>query len=174
MEGSEINVEHANMHFEIKREVVFSFLKSIEVDKSPWPYGIYPRLLRGARKEIAGALTMIFVSLVATGQVLEDWRAANIVPLFKKGNRDNLGNYRPLSLTLVVGKLLERIQRDRIYKHLEKHGLIRDSQHGFVRGRSCLTKLIEFFKEVMKAIDEDRAVDVIYMDFSKAFDKVPH
>ena len=103
----------------------------------------------------------------------EDWRIANVVPLFKKGSRDHPGNYRPVSLTSVVGKVLERIIRDRIYKHLERNKLIRDSQHGFVKGSSCLTNLTEFF-EVTKEVDKGKAVDVVYMDFSKAFDKVPH
>ena len=71
----------------------------------------------------------------------------------------------------MVGKLLERILRDRIYSHLEISGRISERQHGFVKGRSCLTKLIEVFEEVTKMIDEGRAVDVVYMDFSKAFDK---
>ena len=75
----------------------------------------------------------------------EDWRVANVVLLFKKGCREKPGNYRPVSLTSVVGKLLEGILRDRIYRHLETKGLIRDSQHGFVSGKSCLTNLIEFF-----------------------------
>ena len=69
---------------------------------------------------------------------------------------------------------MEKVLRDRIYDHLERCSLIRDSQHGFVKGKSCLTNLIEFFEEVTKCVDEGRAVDVIYKDFSKAFDKVPH
>ena len=69
-------------------------LKSIKVDKSPGPNGIYPRLLREARVEIAGVLTEIFAFSLATGEVSEDWTIANVVPLFKKGSRDNPGNYR--------------------------------------------------------------------------------
>ena len=79
-----------------------------------------------------------------TGEVPEDWRIANVVPL--KGSKDNPGNYRPVSLTSVVGKLLEKILRDRICTHLELNSLISDRQHGFVRGRSCLTNLVEFFR----------------------------
>ena len=79
-----------------------------------------------------------------------------------------------MSLTSAVGKLLEGILSDRIYRHLERQGLIRDSQHGFVSGKSCLTNLIEFFEGVTKKVDEGSAVDVVYMDFSQAFDKVPH
>eukprot|EP00061_Rhincodon_typus_P012655 g38532.t1 len=121
MEESEICVEHANMlrHFEIKKEVVLDLLKSIKMDNSPGPDGIYPRLWREARGEIAGALNKISASLPATGEVPEDWREANVVRLFKKGNRDNGGKCRP---------------------------------------------------EVTKVIDEGRALDVIYMDLSKAFE----
>ena len=75
---------------------------------------------------------------------------------------------RTCKLTSVVGKLLEGILRDRIYRHLETQGLIKDSQHGFVSGKSCLTNLIEFFEGVTKKVDEGSAVDVVYMDFSKA------
>ena len=99
---------------------------------------------------------------------------ANVVPLFKKGNSEKPGNYRAVSLTLMVCKLLERFLKDRIYEYLEKYSLLTDSQHGFVKGRSCLASLIEFFEEVIKEIDEGRTVDVFYMDFSKAFDKLPH
>eukprot|EP00061_Rhincodon_typus_P012594 g38433.t1 len=176
MDDSEICVEHANMlgHFEIKKEVLLDLLKSIKVNKSPGPNIIYAKLLRGVREEIAGSLTKIFVSSLATGEVPEDWGVANVVPLFKKGNKDDSGNYRPVTLTSVVGKLLERILRDGIYRHLEKHDLIRDSQQGFVQGRSCLTNLIEFLEEVTKVIYEHGAVDVVYTDFIKASNEVPH
>eukprot|EP00061_Rhincodon_typus_P002023 g16401.t1 len=82
-------------HFEIKKEVVLGLLKSIKVDKSPEPNDIHPRLLREAREEIAGDLTKTFVFSLATREVPEDWQVANVVRLFRKGNRDNLGNYRP-------------------------------------------------------------------------------
>eukprot|EP00061_Rhincodon_typus_P005119 g24232.t1 len=82
-------------YFEIKKVVVLDPLKSIKVNKSLEPNGIYPTLLSEAKEEVAGALTKIFVSSPATGEVPEDWQVANVVPLFKKGNRDNPGNYRP-------------------------------------------------------------------------------
>eukprot|EP00061_Rhincodon_typus_P004277 g22194.t1 len=97
MEDGGICVEHANTleHFEVKKEVVLGLLKTIKVDKSLGPDGIYPRLLKEVREEIVGALTKILVSTLATEEVPEDWQIANAVPLMKKGNRDNLGNYRP-------------------------------------------------------------------------------
>eukprot|EP00061_Rhincodon_typus_P010069 g34075.t1 len=147
----------------IEKEELLCILESIKVDKSPGPDETYPRILREAREQIAGS---------PLGEVPEVWRMANVVPLFKKGSRDNPGNNRPVSLTSVVGKLLEKVRSDEICKHLEANGLISDRQHGFV-WRSCLTNLIEFF-EVMKMIDEGKAVDIVYTDFSKASDKVRH
>eukprot|EP00061_Rhincodon_typus_P002622 g18031.t1 len=107
-------------------------------------------------------------------EVPEDWRIADFVPLLKKGSTDNPGNYRSVSLTSMVGKLLEKILRDKIYVHLEANGLISDRQHGFVLGRSYLHNLIELYEEVMRVIDEGKAINAVYMDFSKVFDKVPH
>ena len=147
-------------HVEIKREEILEVWKNIKVDKSPGPDRVYPRILREAREEIAEALAKISVSSLATGKVPEDWRVANIVPLFKKDRRDSPGNYRTVSLTSVVGKLLEKILKDKVYSHLEEKRLISDRQHGFVKGRSCLTNLIEVFEEVTK-IDQDRTVDVV-------------
>eukprot|EP00061_Rhincodon_typus_P003489 g20216.t1 len=102
------------------------------MDESLGRDGTYPGILREARELIAGALTDIFVSCLATGEVPEDWRIANDVPLFKNGYRNNPGNYRPESFT-VVGKLLEKILRDKTYKHSEANGLISNKQHGFVQ-----------------------------------------
>ncbi|XP_069792574.1 uncharacterized protein, partial [Narcine bancroftii] len=121
-----------------------------------------------------GPLTEIFRMSLAMGLVSKDWRVAHVVPLFKKGSKCKPGNYRPVSLTSVVGKLMESVLRDGIYKYLEVQGLLGSNQHDFVRGRSCLTNLIEFFEGVTKKVDEGKAVDVVYLDFSKAFDKVPH
>ena len=74
----------------------------------------------------------------------------------------------------VLGKLLEKSLKERINIHLESHGLIRDNQHSFVRGQSCLSNLIEFFQKLIDSVDEESAVGVVYVDFNEAFDKVPH
>ena len=83
-------------------------------------------------------------------------------------------NYRPVSLTSHVCKVLESILRDRIVEHLNKYNLINNSQHGFTRKRSCLTNLLEFLEYVSDYVDQGFPIDVIYLDFQKAFDKVPH
>ena len=80
----------------------------------------------------------------------------------------------PISLTSQTCKVLESILRDNIVNHLNTHTLLLKSQHGFTKRKSCLTNLLSFLEDVTKAIDEGKPLDVIYLDFSKAFDKVPH
>ena len=94
--------------------------------------------------------------------------------LFKKGSRNKSVNYRPVSLTSVICKLLETIIRDHMTDFLIKHKLINPSQHGFLKAKSCLTNLLCFLEEITKWVDGGSPVDVIYLDFQKAFDKVPH
>ncbi len=103
----------------------------------------------------------------------KDWRQANVTPIFKKGSKADPGNYRPVSLTSVCCKLLESIIKDRLVEHLDKNKLILPSQHGFVKGRSCTTNLLEFFEIATATVDLGEAFDLVFLDFAKAFDKVP-
>ena len=107
------------------------------------------------------------------GIVPSEWKEANITPLFKKGSRNKPENYRPVSLTSVVSKLLETLIRDHMVEFLVKHKLINTSQHGFLKARSCLTNLLCFLEKITKWVDDGSPVDVVYLDFQKAFDKVP-
>ena len=75
------------------------------------------------------------------GEVPEDWRIANVTPVFKKGKKEDLGNYRPVSLTSIPGKVMEHLVLDAMYRQLQEKKVIRSSQHGFTRGWSCSTKL---------------------------------
>ena len=81
-------------------------------------------------------------------------------------------NYRPISLTSVLCKLLESIIRDTLTAHIDRFKLLKQSQHGFLKGKSCTTNLLEFTEKVMNCLDESTPVDIIYLDFAKAFDKV--
>ena len=94
--------------------------------------------------------------------------------IFKKGKKTDPGNYRPISLTSVLSRLMESIVRDAIVQHLMNNNLITDDQHGFVPGRDCITQLLVCMEEWTKRLEYNRAFDVIYTDFSKAFDSVPH
>ena len=108
------------------------------------------------------------------GVVPADWKDAGVTPLFKKGKKSEPKNYRPISLTSLVCKILESLIKDSIVCHLSKFSLIKDSQHGFTKNRSCLTNLLEFLEEVTSTLDTGKPVDIIYLDFAKAFDKVPY
>ena len=97
-----------------------------------------------------------------------------MVAIFKKGARWDPGNYRPVSLTSQIGKVMEGIIKEKLVDYLEGNGLFGKSQHGFRKNRSCLTNLLEFMEVVSNRQDEKEWVDVIYLDFKKAFDSVPH
>ena len=149
-------------------------LERLRTDKSPGVDELHPMLLRELRDEIAEPLAEIFQASLDTGKVPDDWRSANITSLFKKGRRCDSQNYRPISLTSIVCKILESLIKDEVVRHLDRFKLIKDTQHGFTKGRSCLTNLLDFFEEVTSILDSGQPVDVIYLDFAKAFDKVPH
>ena len=146
----------------------------MNANKSPGPDKFYPRILKQVKDKITKHLTRIFNMSLDEGKVPEDWKLADVTPIFKKGDRKSPGNYRPISLTSVVCKLLETIIRDKIVEYLEKYNLIRDTQHGFRRRRSCLTNLLEFYNKLFHLHDKAKSLDIIYLDFQKAFDKVPH
>jgi len=117
---------------------------------------------------------LIFRKSLDGGLVPGDWRHANVTPIYKKGNRGLAENYRPVSLTSQICKAVETIIWNKIVDHLEGKALLRESQHGFRIGRSCLTNFLSFLYKVTGYVDVGDSVDVVFLDFAKAFDKVPH
>ena len=103
-----------------------------------------------------------------------DWSLAFITAIFKKGNKNDPGNYRPVSLTSIICKLMETMVRDDVMKHMKPNKLFGQRQFGFLSGQSTVLQLIKVIDNWMCTLDEGDAVDVIYCDFIKAFDKVPH
>ena len=161
-------------NFNFSEEAVFKVLDVINVNKTPGPDGISPRVLKEAKNQICKPLSIIFNKSFNSGKVPDDWKLANVTPIQKKGDKSQPCNYRPISLTSVVCKVMETIIRDKIVKFLEVNELIKNSQHGFRNKRSCLTNLLDFYNDVFNIYDESKAVDIIYLDFQKAFDTVPH
>jgi len=115
-------------------------------------------------------LFIIFRKSLDEDSVPDDWKSANISPIFKKGNRNIADNYRPVSFTSLICKMFESIIRDAIVRHLEDNSLLRDSQHGFRKGRLCLTNLLTFMDKVTGYLDSGVPVDTVFLDFAKAFD----
>ena len=143
------------------------------------PDGLSARVLKECSSEIAPILALIYNETLAQGTVPDDWRQANVAPIFKKGEKYDAANYRPVSLTCICCKTLEHIIVSNINKHLAFESILADCQHGFRSQRSCETKLVQFFHDLVSNLDRaltryHRQTDVIIMDFAKAFDKVPH
>ena len=148
-------------------------IKKLKPTSAAGPDGITPKLLQNCVEEISPVLAMIFRKSMEQGVVPEEWRQANVIPIFKKGKKSDPGNYRPVSLTSVVCKMMESIIKDDLMAHLDRNKLINKSQHGFMKNRSCTTNLLEFLEVITEAADSGKSIDVIYLDFAKAFDKVP-
>ncbi|CAM4551145.1 unnamed protein product [Caretta caretta] len=158
----------------VEEEVVRDYLEKLDKHKSMGPDALHPRVLKELVAVIAEPLAIIFENAWRSGEVPDDWKKANVVPIFKKGKKEDPGNYRPVSLTSVPGKIMEQVLKESILKHLEERKVIKNSQHGFTKGKSCLTNLIAFYDEITGSVDEGKAVDVLFLDFSKAFDTVSH
>ena len=125
-------------------------------------------------EQISIPLAIVFNLSLKEGVAPFEWKEANIIPLFKKGSRNKSENYRPMSLTSVICTFLERLIKDHMVDFLVRHKLLNSSQHGFLKARSCLTSMLCFLEEITKWIYEGSPVDIIYVDFQKAFGKVPH
>ncbi|GAB0188961.1 mitochondrial enolase superfamily member 1 [Grus japonensis] len=135
------------------------------------PDWIHPRVLRDLAEVLTKPLSIIYQQSWLTEEVPVDWRLANVMPIHKKSKKEDLGNYRPVSLTSVLGKVMERLSSECHHTAATRRP---GDQYGFMKGRSCLTNLISFYDKVTHLVDEGKAVDVVYLDFSKAFDTVSH
>ena len=158
----------------IPKELVLKKLKQINVNKAPGPDGVPGIVLKNLADVIAEPLAIMFQKSVDTGELPKEWKTANVSPIYKKGDKTLASNYRPVSLTSVTCKILESILRDHIDSHLTSNGLASNLQYGFTSGKSTKSKLIDCAEELTKALDEGKGIDVIYLDFRKAFDSVPY
>ena len=122
-------------------EGVQKLLDKLNPYKAPGPDNLQPRILRELSCQIGSVLCNIFKVSVKTGTVPDDWKLANVTPIHKKGLRQLPENYRPVSLTCTCCKLMENILVSHISRHLDRHSILNDSQHGFRQAQSCETQL---------------------------------
>ena len=149
-------------------------LKKLDTTKAIGPDLLPTRVLKEAAHQIAPFLTWIFNHSLQYGNVPLNWRQANITAIYKKGDKSQAVNYRPVSLTSICCKIMEHIVYRHIINHLEANNILADHQHGFRKHRSCETKLVNTIEDIARSVDKRQQVDMLVLDFSKAFDTVPH
>jgi hypothetical protein len=158
---------------EFSEELVLEKLRGLDKTKSPGPDRITASVLKTCADILCRPLSMLFGQSFDPGVLPSDWRMAIICPIFKKGDKFDPGNYRPVSLTSLVVKIMESIIYDTTIKFLVKHHVIPDNQHGFMPANSITSNLLCCLSDWTKLLDLGRPLDVVYFDFAKAFDRVP-
>ena len=158
----------------ISTERVEEVLQSLNPSKASGPDEVETRFLKECAPEMAPILCKLFQKSIAHGEVPSQWKEAHIVPIHKKGSRAVMANFRPVALTSVVCKVMEKIICAAIIAFLTIHDLISHQQHGFIKGRSCQTNILLCLEKWTQMVDDGKCVDVAYFDYAKAFDKVSH
>ena len=130
------------------------------------------KLLKECKAELSVPLYIIWRRSLDTGQVPQILKTAHIIPVYKGGCRGTPKNYRPVALTSHLIKIFEKVIRKKVVQFMETYQLFNPSQHGFRAGRSCLSQLLSHYDRILELLEEGVNVDVIYLDFAKAFDKV--
>ena len=153
---------------------VLKLLQSLNTKKATGPDLIPARILKDLAVEIAPILRCIFQQSLDTGCIPATWRNANITPIFKKGDRSQAVNYRPVSIISICSEVVEHIIFSQVMDHYDHYKVLSDVQHGFCPQRSCETQLLITTQDLTKELDNRGEVDAIVLDFSKAFDRVPH
>lgn len=146
---------------------VTKLLTNLKVNSASGPDNLPNRVLKMTADVISPVLTSIFTQSLESGQLPQDWREANVTPLFKKGDKHLAENYRPVSLTCVCCKLLEHIICKHIRSHLDKYNILTPVQHGFRSNHSCESQLILTADDILKRYNNYEQVDVVILDFSQ-------
>lgn len=151
---------------------VYLILRRLNPSKAPGPDRIHGKILKNCARSLSYPLSVLFNLSFVTGCIPPDWKLASVVPVFKKGDKNLVENYRPISLTSLVMKVFERCVRTSLFSACSNR--LDSRQHGFLADRSCVTQMIPFTEDLSSTINEKSRSDIIYFDFAKAFDSVSH
>ena len=145
---------------------------NINVNKAPGPDGIHGNVLKFCSMSLCRPLSIIFKLCYNTGIIPSEWKSANIVPIYKQGDKAVVSNHRPISLICLTAKIMEQIIQDELLCRTQE--FIGMEQHGFLSSRSCSTDLVTLTDNIASNLYNDIGTDIIYFDFAKAFDSVNH
>ena len=161
-------------NIKVSEKGVLKLLQGVNENKATGPDDIPGKFYKICSNELCEAFTLLYQTSLNSGVVPDDWKTANIFPLFKKGDKNNVENYRPISLTSIACKLLEHIVHSTTMDFLDSNNILTPYQHGFRQGRSCESQLLTTLNDFTKTFNSSGQTDAILLDFSKAFDKVDH
>ncbi|KAK3868070.1 hypothetical protein Pcinc_026514 [Petrolisthes cinctipes] len=174
-----MSTDHANQDQQLRNITInttdiIDAIKTLSNNSAAGPDHIPAIFLKRCAGMVAKPLLIFYQNSLATGIVPQLLRSAKITPVFKGGSRGEAKNYRPIALTSHIIKVLEKIITKKITTYLEDSNKMNDGQHGFRRGRSCLSQLLAHHDRLITSLELNTMIDVVYLDFSKAFDKVDH
>jgi hypothetical protein len=167
-------IKYEMTDLEITPAMVEKKLRGLNVNKSIGPDEVHPKLLKELATEISEPLSLLYNKSIKESKLSRTCKTALISVLFKKGDKSLASNYRPVSLTSIICKVLESIIKDHFVEYMVLNNLFSDQQYGFINGRSSTLQLLKVMDEWTAALDEGNSINCIYMDFMKAFDTVPH
>ena len=157
---------------DISETEVYNALISLDPSKALGIDGIGPKILKNCSESLFQPLCHLFNLSLSSSIIPIEWKIHRIIPIFKSGDRSSISNYRPISLLCNVSKVLEHIIFNKIINHITT--MISPDQFGFLQHRSTTQQLILFLSDIHNAMSNGHQTDVIYLDFKKAFDSVPH
>ena len=146
----------------------------VSVRRHKRPDGVSPKLLKEGAHQLAPALCRLINLSLTKSKFPRTWKLANVIPLYKKNDRNSITNYRPVSLLSSVGKIMEKIVFQTLFEHFRSNFLISAWQSGFIPGHSTSTQFIEMYNHFCKAVSCGKEIRIVFCDVSKAFDRVWH
>ena len=162
--------------FNISSEVIFQLIKNLDPNKAHGHDEISVKMLKLLTPSICKPLTLLFENCLTSGEFPNLWKKGNIVPVHKKGDKQLIKNYRPVSLLPICGKLMEKLMFNSIFNFIDTRNMLSVHQSGFRPGDSCVHQLISIVHEIYSAFDANPSLEVrgVFLDISKAFDRVWH
>ena len=169
-----VKVRSVTSNITVTPNQIRDLLQKVHPTKSAGDDKMHPRILQECAVQLSQPLQIIFQKSLDTGIFPDAWKTATVTPIHKSEERDLSENYRPISITSQVGKILEKIVRKGMMKHIIDCDYLSPHQHGFCERRSCMTNLLEALDDITELVDSGIPVDEVFLDFKKAFDKVSH